>query len=146
MVNQKENYFAFSGPSGTLDIHPDDRAARKFAMLIEGQCMGLGPTKAAKKYGYTKQWFFKVWHDYKEGGIEVLVKKKTGPKKNFVRTKTIVNQIIRHRFLDPDASVAVISQKLNQSGYKVSQRSVERTIMEYGLQKKRSIRSIQKRR
>lgn len=146
MVKHEPEYIELSGPEGTLAIHPDDRAARKFAMLIEGRCMGLGPTKAAKKYGYSKQWFFKVLDDYNEGGIEALIKKKTGPKKNFVRTKTIMNQIIRHRFLDPDASIAVITQKLNQSGFKVSLRSVERTITEYGLQKKRPIYSIRKKR
>jgi arginine repressor len=30
----------------------------------------------------------------------------------------------------------VIAQKLNQTGFKISQRSVERTITEYGIQKK----------
>jgi transposase len=136
MVNKEEKQYVFSGPGGTLYIDSEDTVARKFAMLIEGRCMGLGPTEAAKKYGYSKQWFFKVWHDYQKGGIATLAKRKTGPRKNFVRTRTIVNQIIRHRFLDPDASVAVITQKLNQCGYKVSKRSVERTITEYGLQKK----------
>jgi transposase len=146
MVKQQSKCLELSGPGGTLSIHPDDTAARKFAMLVEGRCMGLGPTKAAEKYGYSKQWFFKVWHDYHEGGIEALMKKKTGPKKNFVRSKVVINQIIRHRFLDPDASIAVITQKLNQSGFKVSLRSVERTITEYGLQKKRPIYSILKKR
>ncbi len=50
----------------------------------------------------------------------------------------INNQILRHRFLDPEATTAVITQKINQSGYIVSHRSVERTITEYGLQKKTS--------
>jgi arginine repressor len=48
----------------------------------------------------------------------------------------VVTQIIRHRFLDPEASSDVIAQKLRQTGIKVSQRTVERTITEYGLQKK----------
>ena len=154
MVKQQPEYISrrdslgeeLSGPEGTLPIHTDDIAARKFAMLIEGRCMGLGPTKAAQKYGYSKQWFFKVWNDYNEGGIEALIKKKTGPKKNFVRSKVVINQIIRHRFLDPEASIAVITQKLNQSGFKVGLLSVERTITEYGLQKKRPIYSILKKR
>ena len=65
-----------------------------------------------------------------------MLEKKRGPLKNYVRTDTIVNQIIRLRFLDPDSSVEVITQKLKQMGYNISQRSVERTITEYGLQKK----------
>lgn len=48
----------------------------------------------------------------------------------------MVSQIIRLRFLDPKASAEVIAQKLRQTGVKVSVRSVERTITEYGLQKK----------
>jgi hypothetical protein len=44
--------------------------------------------------------------------------------------------VIRHRFLDPDATVDVIAQKLRQAGFSVSVRSVVRVIEEYGLQKK----------
>ena len=72
MVKQKAKQYVFSGPGGNLYIDPNDTVARKFAMLIEGRCMGLGPTKAARKYGYSKQWFFKVWHDYQKGGIVLL--------------------------------------------------------------------------
>lgn len=126
----------FLGPSGSLAIHPDDTIARRLAMLIEGNCMGLGADKAAKKYGYSRARYFQLQKAYREGGTEALKDKKKGPKKNYVRTETVMNQIIRHRFLDPDASVAVITQKLNQSGCKISQRSVERTITECGIQKK----------
>jgi hypothetical protein len=45
-------------------------------------------------------------------------------------------QVIRHRFLDPQASPDVIAQKLRQTGFEISTRSVERVISEYGLQKK----------
>ena len=44
--------------------------------------------------------------------------------------------MIRHRFLDPDASAEVIAQKLRQTGFAISTRSVQRVIDEYGLQKK----------
>ena len=44
--------------------------------------------------------------------------------------------MIRHRFLDPDASAEVIAQKLCQSGWEISIRSVQRVIEEFGLQKK----------
>jgi hypothetical protein len=53
-----------------------------------------------------------------------------------VRTDEVVRQIIRHRFLDPDATVEVIAQKLGQAGLPVSIRSVVRVIEEYGLPKK----------
>lgn len=128
--------FEFSGPAGTLSIKPDDNTARKMAMLIEGKCFGLGPSKAAKKYGYTKQRYFQILHDYENGGTEALVDKKSGPKTNYRRTGLIENLVIRYRFLDPDSSAAVIAQKLKQDGCKVSTRSVERTITKYALQKK----------
>ena len=41
---------------------------------------------------------------------------KTGPKSNYVRTDEVERQVIRHRFLDPDASVDIIAQKLRQAG------------------------------
>ena len=69
-------------------------------------------------------------------GSKALIPKKTGPKTNYVRTDNVVNQIIRHRFLDPDANAEVIAQKMRQTGIKVSKRTVERTITEHGLQKK----------
>ena len=44
--------------------------------------------------------------------------------------------VIRHRFLDPDASAEVIAQKLAQTHQLLSIRSVQRVIADYGLQKK----------
>jgi transposase len=135
--NKTGNQFLHcEGPNGSLPISENDHVARKLAMLFEGQCLGLGPTKAARKYGYTKQWYFKMLHDYLENGTAALIPKPRGPKTNYVRTENVVTEVIRHRFLDPDATCAVIAQKMKQTGIKVSQRSVERIINEHGLQKK----------
>ncbi len=124
------------GPAGSLPVKLEDRLSRQLAMLFESKCLGLGPTKAAQKYGYSKQRFFQILNAFIKGGSQALIPKKTGPKTNYVRTENVVTQIIRHRFLDPDANAEVIAQKLKQTGIKVSQRTVERTITEYGLQKK----------
>ena len=124
------------GPAGNLPVKLDDKISRQLAMLFEGKCLGLGPSKAAQKYGYSKQRFFQLLNAFVKEGSDALVPKKTGPKKNYVRTDSVVAQIIRHRFLDPDAKAEVIAQKLRQTGVRVSQRTVERTITEYGLQKK----------
>ena len=136
MTETGKNVFQIEGPSGTLPVNSTDKVSRRLAMLIEGKCLGLGPTKAAKKYGYSKQRFFQVLKAFLKDGSRALVPKKTGPRNNYVRTENVVTQIIRHRFLDPEASSDVIAQKLRQTGIKVSQRTVERTITEYGLQKK----------
>jgi hypothetical protein len=65
-----------------------------------------------------------------------LISHPRGPKSNYRRTKEVVCQVIRHRFLDPEASPEVIAQKLRQTGLQISVRSVERIIEQYGLQKK----------
>ena len=124
------------GSGGSMKIAEDDEVAQKFAMLIEGECEGLGPTKAAEKFGYTKQRYFQIRDRYDEYGSKGLLSRSRGPKKNYRRTSEVVRQIIRYRFLDPEISPEVISQKLKQSGLPISIRSVERVIAEYGLQKK----------
>lgn len=135
-TSTSNNCFVFEGPKGSLSINASDQVARKLAMLFEGQCIGLGATKAAEKYGYTRQRYYQVLNNFIESGSDALIPKKQGPKSKYVRTNDIVSQVIRHRFLDPTASAAVITQKLRQTNFKVSQRSVERIITENGLQKK----------
>jgi len=124
------------GTKGELAVHAEDEITRKLAMLVEGECEGLGAAAAAKKYGYTRQRYYQLLDAYREGGALALQSGKRGPKRNYRRTKEVVRQVIRHRFLDPDASAEVIGQKLRQCGWTVSTRSVERVISEFGLQKK----------
>lgn len=120
-----------------LDIKEDDAVARKMMMLIEG-VYGIGVKHSINKYGYTEQRYYQLLKDFKKLGSAALLDQKRGPKHKSRRTEKVVQQIIRHRFLDPDASAAVIAQKLNQTGMGVSLRSVERTVQDYGLQKKTS--------
>ncbi len=124
------------GDVGQLGVLPQDEVAQRFLMLIEGQAQGLGAAKAAEKYGISKQRYYQLLNGYLESGVLSLQSQKRGPKTNYVRTGELVRQVIRHRFLDPDASVDVIAQKLRQAGFTVSTRSVERVIEEFGLQKK----------
>ena len=116
-------------------IEANDKLAVKIAMLFEGQCT-IGVNKAIEKYGYTEPRYYQLLKLYKQGGTEAITDKKRGSDKRPARTPEVVNQIIRMRFLDPLASAGVLAQKLSQMGYHVSQRSIERTITEYGLQKK----------
>lgn len=117
-------------------IDQKDSLGKKLSMLIEGHCT-IGVKEAIKKYGYTEQRYYQLLKQYHLGGAVALTDKKRGSDKQPVRTREVVNQTIRLRFLDPFASVGVIAQKLKQIGYNVSKRSVERTITDYGLQKKR---------
>lgn len=125
-----------TGSAGSLLVIPDDEITLKLAMLYEGQCEGLGPTKAATRFGYTKGRYFQLLHLYQQHGAIALQSKLTGPKSNYRRTDEIVRQVIRHRFLDPESSAEVIAQKLEQTHHPLSIRSIHRVIADYGLQKK----------
>jgi hypothetical protein len=127
---------ALLGPGGQLKVRDDDEITQKLLMLIEGECEGRGPLEAARKFGYSKQRYFQLRTAFQQRGAIALESQKRGPKTNYRRTPEVVRQVIRHRFLDPDASPEVIAQKLCQSGLSISIRSVERVIAEYGLQKK----------
>ena len=124
------------GPVGELIFPPTDQITPRLMMLVEGECEGLGAAAAALKHGVTRQRYYQVLKQFEEGGAAALQPQKRGPKTNYVRTDEVDRQVIRHRFLDPDASVDVIAQKLRQAGFEVSTRSVDRVIEEYGLQKK----------
>ena len=127
---------ALVGRGGALAVREDDEITRKLCMLVEGECEGLGPIEAARKFGFSKQRYFQLRSAFGEQGAVGLLSQKRGPKTNYRRTDELVRQVIRHRFLDPDASTDVIAQKLRQSGFVISTRSVRRVIEEFGLQKK----------
>ena len=105
-------------------------------MLIEGQCLEEDIATLAQKYGYCRQRYYQLLAAYKAGGVLALEPRKTGPKAPYRRTDQAVRQVLRYRFLDPEASPDVMTQKLRQTHFRISLRSVERVIAEYGLQKK----------
>ena len=130
------NYYIEGGNGKKLEVKKDDRPTVKLAMIIEGETR-IGRKAACEKYGYSEPRYFQILRLYKENGFPALINKKRGSEKKPVRTKEVIKKIINLRYLDPSAGPQVIAQKLNQEGYSVSARSVERTITEYGLQKKR---------
>ncbi len=136
MIEIHKGIPSLSGPKGTLPVKEEDQITLKLAMLFEGQCEGLGPSKAAEKFGYTRQRYYQILNQFMDQGAEGLKGLKPGPKGNYRRTDEVIRQIIRYRFLDPQMSPEVIAQKLNQDGYLIAIRSVERVVSEYGLQKK----------
>ncbi|MQY78680.1 MAG: hypothetical protein GH151_05710 [Bacteroidetes bacterium] len=139
-MENKSDCFYLGSPSGMFSINKDDKLTLKLAMLIENRCLGIPVTEVVKKYGFSRSRFYQIKRAYAKGGSEALREGKRGPSRNYKRTDTVVNQIIRHRFLDPDTTPDVITQKMRQVGYDISKRSVERTITEYGFnQTKRKI-------
>jgi len=129
----------------SLVINENDPIAWKLSMLIEAASNKDEKIEdLARRYGYTREHFYVIKRAYEEKGSQGLMDKSRGPKTNAKRTKEMEKQIIRHRFLDPEASSQVITQRLQQAGNNISQRSVERTINEYGLQKKGYIKQLKK--
>jgi hypothetical protein len=125
-----------TGPAGSLTIAMDDALARRFLMLMEGQCLEEDIIAVAQKYGYCRQRYYQLLDAFKQGGVAALQPKKTGPHTNYRRTEEAVRQILRQLFLDPQASAQVVAQKLRQSRWAISVRSIQRVIADYGLQKK----------
>ena len=105
-------------------------------MLIEGECEELGPSKAAHKYGFTRQRYYQILADFYAEGAAGLRLDIPGPKTDYRRTDQVVRLVIRCRFLDSDSSPEVIAQKIRQQNLSISKRSVERIIADFGLQKK----------
>jgi transposase len=125
------------GPAGSLLVcQQDDEILLKLAMLLEGECEGLGATAAAAKYGYTRQRYYQLLTAFRQGGCLALLSHKPGPKAPSCRTPDVLREVIRHRFLDPAASADVIAQKIRQAGSAVATRTVSRVLQQYGLQKK----------
>jgi len=127
---------AFLGPNGSLSIDPDDEVSLKLAMLIKGECGPNGPKHAAQEFGFSRQRYFQLRTLFHELGAAGLASHKRGPKTNYRRTREVICQAVRYRFLDPEMSSEVIAQKLRQTGFDISARSVERILREFGLQKK----------
>jgi len=136
MLKIQKDSLLLTGPGGQLAAPASDLILPKFAMLYEGECEGLGPLEASKKFAYSKQRYFQLRHLFQEGGILALVDQKRGPKTHYRRTAQLIQQVVRYRFLDPEASAEVLAQKLRQTGSPISTRSVERVIAQFGLQKK----------
>ena len=126
----------FSGPGGILAVSDDDEICRRLAMLIVGECEGQGATQAARQFHFSRPRYYQLLAAFAQKGARGLALEPRGPKTDYRRTEQVVRLVIRHRFLDAEASAEVIAQKLQQVGHTISQRSVERIIADYGLQKK----------
>lgn len=126
----------FIGEAGSLPVLKQDEICLKLAMLLAGECDGLGPSRAAALFGFSTQRYFQLRQAFADRGAAALASQRRGPKTHYRRTPELTCQTLRHRLLDPEASSEVIAQKLRQSGFRISKRSVDRIFAEFGFQKK----------
>ena len=104
MLKITEDSLLLVGPAGQLAVPAHDLILVKLAMLYEGECEGSGPIAAAQKFGYSKQRYFQLRQALEKGGTLALQNQKHGPKTHYRRTDPVIQQVVRYRFLDPDAS------------------------------------------
>lgn len=86
------------GTGGRLAVPAANEITRRLSMLIEGECDGLGPIQAARKFGFSKQRYFQLRAAFLEFGAAALQNRKRRPKTHYRRTAEVVRQVIRHRF------------------------------------------------
>jgi hypothetical protein len=58
-----------AGPAGTLPVAATDPLARRFLMLVEGQCLANNLTTLARKFGYCRQRYYQLLETYQTGGL-----------------------------------------------------------------------------
>lgn len=136
MIEHTPEGWALVGSEGRLLVPQQDDITPKLAMIYEAHCQGKRIIDTVEKFGYSKQRYYQLLSLFMENGAIALQNKKRGPKRNYKRTEENIRQVIRHRFLDPNASPQVIAQKMRQSNIEISRRTVERIIQDFGLQKK----------
>lgn len=99
----------------TLAVSPQDSLLWKLSMILEAAHPDSEQTTIeaiAGKYGYTREYFYQLLEKLKSQGSQSLADRPTGPKTRYKRTPEVTKQILRHRFLDPEANCEVIAQKM----------------------------------
>jgi len=86
MLQINKQNIVLVGPSGSITVPKEDEITSKIAMLYEGQCESLGPTRAARKYGFSKQRYFQLLHLYSQHGA-LSLQNRTHQKIDTHRTK-----------------------------------------------------------
>ena len=84
-ISLSRTQLRFTGPGGSLRVPKNDEVSRRLAMLIEGQCEGLGPSKAALKFDFTRQRYYQILADFLQQGAEGLRLQTPGPKTDYRR-------------------------------------------------------------
>ncbi|MGA2660795.1 MAG: helix-turn-helix domain-containing protein, partial [Verrucomicrobiota bacterium] len=89
-ISLSKTQLRFTGPGGSLLVPDDDEVSRRLAMLLEGECEGLGPSNAAEKYDLTRQRYYQILADFYEAGAQGLVLQTPGPKTDYRRTEQAI--------------------------------------------------------
>lgn len=121
------------GPGGVLPILPQDAAAIDLVMLVEGETSGRELDDVLLQYGRSRSTYYEKLRRFREQGVEGLLSRPPGPRSPWRRSIEVVRFIVTTRLRHPDRSAAAIAEDLARLGHPVSNRSVERTLTQFGL-------------
>jgi transposase len=121
------------GPGGVLALRPEDDAALDLVMLIEGETSGRPLDDVLGQYGRSRSTYYEKLRRFREAGLEGLLSRPPGPRSAWRRPLEVVRFIVTARLRSPERSAAEIAAQLERLGHRVSVRSVERTLTQFGL-------------
>ncbi len=121
------------GPGGVLPVPPSDDVALDLVMLIDGETSGRALDDVLAQYGRSRSTYYEKLRRFREGGVEGLLARPPGPRSAWRRPLEVVRYIVTTRLRHPERSAASIADELTALGHRVSVRSVERTLTQFGL-------------
>jgi transposase len=125
--------YEIKGPGGALRVRPEDGAAVDLAMLIEGETSGRPLDEILATYGRSRSTYYEKLRRFREQGLEGLLSRPPGPRSPWRRPVEILRFVVTTRLRLPDRSAADIAAELERLGHRISVRSVERTLSQFGL-------------
>lgn len=126
------------GPGGALPLRRGDEAALDLVMLIEGETSGRPLDEVLGRFGRSRSTYYEKLRRFREQGVEGLLARPPGPRGPWRRPIEVVRFIVRARLREPSRSPAQIAGDLQCLGQRVSVRSVERTLSQFGLTRARA--------
>ncbi len=121
------------GPGGVLTVRTHDEATIDLVMLIEGETSGRPLDEILGEYGRSRSTYYEKLRRFRESGLEGLLPLPPGPRSPWRRPLEVVRFIVTTRLRNPDRSASTIAENLERLGHRVSVRSVERTLTQFGL-------------
>jgi transposase len=133
--------FEIRGPGGVLAVRCEDEAVLDLAMLIEGETSGRSIDEILERYGRSRSTYYEKLRRFREQGIEGLMSRPPGPRGPWRRSVEVLRYIVATRLRHPERDAAALAEDLARLGHRVSVRSVERTLSQFGLTRKRRTRA-----
>lgn len=121
------------GPGGVLHVRPDDEAALDLLMLIEGETSGRSLDEVLQEHGRSRSTYYEKLRRFREEGLDGLHAKPPGPRTPWRRPIEIQQFVVSTRIRHPEQSAADIAAALERLGHRISVRSVERTLSQFGV-------------